>query len=80
MEKKDIKYSKYCLVPQCQSSTIKTPEKIFVSLPVGPCAKLKKKRKLCLRAMRRNETDISENTSGFVCEDHLNVSAFLYFL
>ena len=78
MRKKDVKYSKYCLVPRCQSSSIKTPEKIFISLPVGSSTKLQKKRKLWLLAMRRNDTDISDNTRGFVCEDHFNVSVFLY--
>ncbi|KAJ8978142.1 hypothetical protein NQ317_016844 [Molorchus minor] len=66
------KYSKYCLVPQCESSSIKTPGKIFISLPVGSSKNQKKRRMLWLRAMRRNTDDISENTRGFVCEDHFN--------
>ncbi|KAJ8986268.1 hypothetical protein NQ317_009978 [Molorchus minor] len=68
------KYSKYCLVPQCESTSIKTPGKIFISLPVGSSKNKKKRRILWLRAMRRNTDDISENTRGFVCEDHFNVT------
>lgn len=69
---------KYCLVPQCKSSSIRTPGKIFISLPVGSSDKLKKRRNLWLQAMRRNKSDISKNTRGFVCEDHFNVSTKHY--
>ncbi|CAG9823989.1 unnamed protein product [Phaedon cochleariae] len=73
----DNVYTKYCLVPQCLSSTKVSPGKIFLSLAVGSSDKNKEKRKLWLQAINRN--DLSEKTRGFVCEDHfeavlLNIS------
>ena len=69
----DISNYKYCLAPRCLSTSSKTPGKIFVSLP-GP--KQLKMRKLWLKALRRNDKDLSQQTRGFVCEDHFNVSGF----
>lgn len=77
-KKKSAKYIKYCLVPQCPSSTIKTPHKPFVSFPVGSSNKLKIKRELWLQAMKRKEIDLSEKTRGYVCADHFNVGMFLF--
>ncbi|CAG9817697.1 unnamed protein product [Phaedon cochleariae] len=67
----DNVYTKYCLVPQCLSSTKVSPGKIFLSLPVGSSDKNKEKRKLWLQAINGN--DLSEKTRGFVCEDHFEV-------
>lgn len=61
-------YYKYCIVPNCTSTTITTPQKIFVTLP-----KDKKRRLKWQKAMKRH-TFLSENTVKFVCEDHYNVS------
>ncbi|XP_072384205.1 uncharacterized protein [Diabrotica undecimpunctata] len=65
MESKS-KYYKCCLVPLCKSTTIKTPNKIFIRLPVD-----KKRRLNWLRACRR---DISVTAQALhVCEDHFNL-------
>lgn len=64
---------KYCLVPECKSTSLRTPDKIFVSLPAAN-TKQKYKRKLWLNAMGRNENDLAESTRGHVCENHFNVS------
>ncbi|XP_050311187.1 uncharacterized protein LOC126746837 [Anthonomus grandis grandis] len=60
---------KYCLVPLCKNTTVKTPEKIFISLPGN-----KDRRRKWLKACRRNENDISLSNKGvYVCEDHFNL-------
>lgn len=78
MDKTNIKYSKYCVVPQCQSTLIRTPDKIFISLPAGSAKQLQKRR-LWLQAMKRNIHDLSENTRGYVCQDHFNVCLMFMF-
>lgn len=61
---------KCCLVPLCKNTTVKTPKKIFLSLPED-----KVRRRKWLKSCRRNENDISETSKGvYVCEDHFNVS------
>lgn len=57
---------KWCVVPQCISSTTKTPEKMFVSVP-----KDLKMRKQWLQAA--NRTDIGDLSNVFCCEDHFEV-------
>lgn len=61
---------KWCVVPQCTNTSIKTPEKVFLSVPTNP-----KKRKLWLRLARREPNSVSMRTNIFMCEDHFNVSS-----
>ncbi|XP_026677303.1 uncharacterized protein LOC113466266 [Diaphorina citri] len=58
---------KYCVVPECTSTTVATPDKLFIHVP-----KDVKQRKLWLTAMRRADP-LSNRTSAFVCEDHFNL-------
>ena len=60
---------KWCVVPQCTNTSIKTPEKLFVSVPRN-----NKMRKKWLQLASRNPKDITENTNVFFCEDHFDVS------
>lgn len=56
-------YFKYCVVPQCTSTTVQTPNKIFIRLPEDNI-----RRKKWLKACRRNEKDISQNSQALhVC-------------
>ncbi|KAF2903970.1 hypothetical protein ILUMI_02205 [Ignelater luminosus] len=64
---------KWCVVPQCTNTSIKTPEKMFVSIP-----KNTKIRKKWLMLARRNPKDIAASTNAFMCEDHFNVSKQFY--
>lgn len=69
MEMADVKKRKhrYCLVPQCKTTTVTAPDKIFVSLPCDI-----KTRILWQKAMRRTHF-VGNKTNAFVCEDHFNV-------
>lgn len=58
---------KYCIVPECQSTTFKTPDKEFLRIPIE-----KKLRRKWIVAMKRDS--LSETTTSFVCEDHFDVS------
>lgn len=60
---------KWCVVPQCTNTSIKTPKKMFVNIP-----KNKKIREKWLKLAHRNPKDISASTNAFMCEDHFNVS------
>ena len=60
---------RYCIVPGCKSTTISTPGKIFIKLPIE-----EKQRKIWLKAMRRQPEDISLKNHVYLCEDHFNVS------
>lgn len=68
MTDKKYKY-KYYVVPKCQSTTVKTTEKLFISLPNDL-----KARKLWQKAMRRT-TFVSNKGSKYCCEDHFDVSS-----
>jgi THAP domain. len=59
---------KYCVVPKCTSTTVATPDKLFIHVP-----KDVKQRKAWLTAMRRADP-LSNKTTAFVCEEHFNVS------
>ncbi|KAF2882808.1 hypothetical protein ILUMI_23320 [Ignelater luminosus] len=59
---------KWCVVPQYTNTSIKTPEKMFVSIP-----KNTKIRKKWLMLARRNPKDIAASTNAFMCEDHFNI-------
>ncbi|KAK5645278.1 hypothetical protein RI129_006578 [Pyrocoelia pectoralis] len=71
------KSHKYCIVPMCTSTSIKTPNKTFVTLPKAP-----KVRKQWQMAMKRVEI-LSNHSTYFVCEDHFNLEEdmqnYLYF-
>lgn len=60
---------KWCVVPKCTNTSIKTPEKLFVPVPMDP-----KKRKKWLSLARRDPNSISANSNVYMCEDHFNVS------
>lgn len=63
-------YYKYCIVPYCDSTSFKAPNKIFIRVPQN-----KNRRVKWIKACRRNMEDISEkNTALHVCENHFNVS------
>ncbi|KAJ8968394.1 hypothetical protein NQ317_012231 [Molorchus minor] len=70
MEENVQKYFKYCLVPLCKSTTVKTPNKIFIRLPLN-----RSRRTKWLKACQRDIHDISPNSNALhVCQDHFNVS------
>lgn len=66
---RDRMYYKYCITPQCNNTTVSTPNKTFIRVPENA-----KKRKLWLRACRRDPASISASSRAYVCEDHFNVS------
>lgn len=57
---------KYCIVPECHSTTFKTPNKIFFRVPNDA-----NKRKKWCKLMRRDL--IGPNSTKYVCEDHFDV-------
>lgn len=65
---------KWCVVQLCTNTSIKTPEKMFVSIPKNP-----EIRKKWLMLARRNPEDIAASTNAFMCEDHFNVSKHFYY-
>ncbi|KAK9499457.1 hypothetical protein O3M35_002489 [Rhynocoris fuscipes] len=69
MDEDNTTYFKYCLVPFCKNTTIKTPNKIFFRLPVD-----RNRRAKWLKACRRNVDGISPKSGAiYVCEDHFNL-------
>lgn len=64
------KFYKYCAVPLCQNTTIKTPQKLFVYVPIQ-----KEIRKQWFRLARRDKPPTSKNV--YFCEDHFDVSIIL---
>ncbi|KAI5637172.1 THAP domain-containing protein [Phthorimaea operculella] len=54
--------------PKCTNTSIKTPEKLFVSVP-----KDVKVRQKWLQLARRDPRHISRNTNAFFCEDHFDM-------
>ncbi|XP_050515955.1 uncharacterized protein LOC126890808 [Diabrotica virgifera virgifera] len=68
MENKSAQY-KYCIVPGCKSTTVRTSNKHFFTLPKEPKRRLK-----WLKACRRDKKDISQKSIGlYVCEDHFDL-------
>ncbi|KAF2900823.1 hypothetical protein ILUMI_05362 [Ignelater luminosus] len=63
---------KWCVVPQCTNTSIKTPEKMFVPIP-----KNTKIRKKWLMLARRNPKDIAASTNAFMREDHFNTKKMM---
>lgn len=59
---------KSCLVPGCTNTTVKTPEKLFVSVPKRPVI-----RKVWLKLARRNPYKLADDSTIFLCEDHFDM-------
>ncbi|XP_045505478.1 uncharacterized protein LOC123701906 [Colias croceus] len=59
---------KCCAVPQCTSTSIKTPNKLFVHVP-----NKKLIRKKWLKLARRNPNDVVTNSPLYFCEDHFDM-------
>ncbi|XP_039762633.1 uncharacterized protein LOC120635647 isoform X2 [Pararge aegeria] len=59
---------KWCAVPKCTNTSIKTPEKLFVSVPRK--ADLRRK---WLRIARRDPNEIRAASTIFFCEDHFDM-------
>lgn len=71
---------KYCIVPCCKSTTAKTPDKLFFSVPKDAHA-----RKRWCQVMKRDEIKnkkLASTSSLHCCEDHFSVSLnyFFYFV
>lgn len=62
---------KYCIVPNCINTTIKTPTKVFFHVPLQ-----KEKRKKWCKVMKRDL--IGPRSTKYVCEDHFDVSINKY--
>ncbi|XP_063833447.1 uncharacterized protein LOC135082597 [Ostrinia nubilalis] len=59
---------KWCVVPHCTNTSIKDPNKVFVSVPTNP-----KRRKMWLQLARRDPNCMLTHTNVFMCEDHFNM-------
>lgn len=59
---------KWCFVPQCANTTLRTPGKLFFHVKRD-----EKTRKMWFQAARR-ESNVSSSSVIFCCEDHFNVS------
>ncbi|XP_063899271.1 uncharacterized protein LOC110383286 isoform X3 [Helicoverpa armigera] len=62
----DHKFYKYCIVPQCESSTIKTPEKLFIHVPRN------EQRRKWLQLARR-DVNVALDSKMYFCEDHFDL-------
>lgn len=67
------KFYKCCAVPQCASTTIKTPEKIFIHVPRSGDG-----RKKWLQLARRDTALVAPKSKMYFCEDHFDVSSDNY--
>lgn len=66
----NFSYYKYCVVPQCKSTTIKTPNKLFIYVPNN-----KQIRKKWLKLARKDDANrLSTDSRMYFCEDHFDVS------
>lgn len=63
---------RWCAVPQCNNTSIKTPNKLFINVPMK-----KKVRNTWLSLARRDPAAISDNSVIYFCEDHFDVSILL---
>ncbi|CAF4942939.1 unnamed protein product [Pieris macdunnoughi] len=59
---------KWCAVPKCKNTSIKTPEKLFICVPRNV-----KMRRKWLELSRRNCDEIMPSSNIFFCEDHFNL-------
>ncbi|KAJ8967677.1 hypothetical protein NQ317_009225 [Molorchus minor] len=61
-------YYKYCRVPQCKSTTIKTPNKLFIYVPNN-----EQIRKKWLKLARRDAVhSLLTNSIMYFCADHFD--------
>lgn len=70
--KMNTKVYKWCAVPQCKNTSIKTPNKVFVHVPNKKII-----RHQWLKLARRNPNDVVTNSAIYFCEDHFDVSILL---
>ena len=59
---------RYCIVPGCRNTTLTTPQKRFIYVPMN-----EQRRSSWLKAVR-TQNQYSKKSTIFVCEDHFNVS------
>ncbi|XP_018569395.1 uncharacterized protein LOC108909508 [Anoplophora glabripennis] len=64
----DMPARKWCFIPKCTNTSVKTPSKIFVTVPVAP-----KRRENWFAAARRNVTEVSPTSAVYCCEDHFDL-------
>lgn len=60
---------KWCAVPQCTNTSIKTPNKVFIYVPNDKTMRYK-----WLTLARRDPKAVRLDTSIYFCEDHFDVS------
>ncbi|XP_075990075.1 uncharacterized protein LOC142985657 isoform X3 [Anticarsia gemmatalis] len=58
---------KYCIVPMCTNSSLKTPQKLFFSVPLN-----KNLRKKWIKVMKRADP-LTETSHVHCCEDHFDI-------
>ncbi|KAJ8966723.1 hypothetical protein NQ317_005147 [Molorchus minor] len=64
-------YYKYCIVPQCKSTTIKTPNKLFIYVPNN-----EQIREKWLKLARRDDVpSLSTNSRMYFCADHFDLKS-----
>lgn len=68
------KFYKCCAVPQCDSTSIKSPNKLFIYVPHSP-----KIRKKWLQLARRDPQLLSTTSRLYFCEDHFDVGFLCIF-
>ncbi|CAM1305965.1 Uncharacterised protein g4211 [Pycnogonum litorale] len=66
-KERNSKMYRYCFVPGCKNTSIKTPNKLFITVP-----REKKRRKQWMRAARRQDEGTAL-TPFFCCGDHFNL-------
>lgn len=62
-----IMYKK-CMVPKCPNNTTRTPNKLFIRVPVNLA-----QRQRWLQSVNRDLKEYLPTTSLFCCEDHFDV-------
>lgn len=67
----DMPARKWCFVPKCTNTSIKTPLKTFVTVPKAPEIRAK-----WFTAARRNVKEVSPTSAVYCCEDHFDVSFY----
>lgn len=67
------KVYKCCVVPRCTNTSIKTPKKLFVYVPNNKTMRYK-----WLTLARRDPKGLSVNSSIYFCEDHFDVSLYIF--
>ncbi|KAG6465040.1 hypothetical protein O3G_MSEX014902 [Manduca sexta] len=60
--------NKCCAVPLCQSTSSRTPQKMFIHVPLNV-----KRRNLWLRLAKRNPKKVIGDAEIYFCEDHFDL-------